>query len=207
MEIATLATIFAAGFVIMTPVGPVSTICIRRTVIYGATAGIAAGAGDALAVATYATIGVTGSTLLPRFFSPFATAWHIAISVVLLVVAFLIWKARPTLPKVAAPTRAGLAAGFGATLAMALANPADVVLFAALFAGLGIGVHTPLEQGLFFCTVFAGGCVYWVALALFLDRWRAGLTAGRMVWLNRACAALMVAGAAASLVSLARTAS
>jgi putative LysE/RhtB family amino acid efflux pump len=194
--ILTLATIFAAGFVIMTPVGPVSTICIRRTLIYGPRAGIIAGAGDAVAVATYATIGVTGSTLLPRFFAPFATVWHIVIS---------IWRSRPLLPKIASQSRANLASGFGTTLALALANPADIVLFAALFAGLGIVVHTPLEHVLFYGTILAGGCAYWTALAFFLKRWRAGLTTGRIVWLNRSCSALMVAAAVASLVSLARS--
>jgi threonine/homoserine/homoserine lactone efflux protein len=202
--ILTLATIFAAGFVIMTPVGPVSTICIRRTLIYGPRAGIIAGAGDAVAVATYATIGVTGSTLLPRFFAPFAIVWHIVIAIALVFVAIMIWRSRPLLPKIASQNRANLASGFGATLALALANPADIVLFAALFTGLGIVVHTPLEHALFYGTILAGGCAYWTALAFLLKRWRAGLTTGRIVWLNRSCSALMVAAAVTSLVSLAR---
>jgi threonine/homoserine/homoserine lactone efflux protein len=206
MNLITLAMIFAAGFVIMTPIGPVSTICIRRSLIYGRRAGIIAGAGDAAAIATYATIGVTGSTLLPHFFAPFATLWHLGISFVLVAVAILIWRTRPTLPKAASQTRASLAGGFGATLAIALANPADIVLFAALFAGLGIAIHTPLEHVIFCVTIFAGGCAYWIAMACLLDRWRAGLTIARMMWLNRSCSAFMLIGAAASLVSLARSA-
>jgi putative LysE/RhtB family amino acid efflux pump len=206
MKIATLAIVFAVGFVIMTPIGPVSTICIRRALIYGRHAGIVAGAGDAAAVATYATIGVTGSTFLPRLFAPFTTVWHIGIAVALVVVAVLIWRTRPTLPKVASQTRTGFAGGFGAALAIALANPADIVLFAALFAGLGIAVHTPLQYVLFCGMIFAGGCAYWVAMACFLDRWRTGLTTTRIMWLNRVCSAFMLSGAAASLVSLAKSA-
>jgi putative LysE/RhtB family amino acid efflux pump len=206
VEIATLATIFAAGFVVMTPVGPVSTICIRRALIYGPRAGIAAGAGDAVAVAAYASIGVTGSAFLPRVLAPFTTAWHVVISVVLVGVAIVMWRARPALLKIAAPSRAHLMSGFGAALAIALANPADIILFAALFARLGGAVHTPLEHALFFATFLAGGIAYWIALALFLDRWRAGLTTTRLMWLNRACSALMLSGAVASLASLARTA-
>jgi putative LysE/RhtB family amino acid efflux pump len=206
VTLVTLATIFAAGFIVMTPVGPVSTICIRRSLIFGPLAGIAAGTGDAVAVAIYASIGVTGSAFFPRFLAPFTTAWHIAISVVLVLVAILMWRSRPTLTTVAAPTRAHLASGFIAALAIALANPADIVLFAALFAGLGVVVHTPVEHALFFGAFFAGGVVYWVALALFLDRWRAGLTTSRVVWLNRVCSGLMMAGAGASLASLVRAA-
>jgi threonine/homoserine/homoserine lactone efflux protein len=204
VNIATLATIFAAGFVVMTPVGPVSTICIRRSLIYGFRAGIAAGAGDAIAVAIYATIGVTGGTLLPRLFAPFSNLWHVVIAAVLAVVAVFIWRSRPALPKDTTPTNGTLAGGFGAALGIALANPADIVLFAALFAGLGIAVHSVVEDAIFFLTFFAGGCAYWIALTLFLDRWRAGLTLGRMMWLNRACSALMLVGAGASIASLAR---
>jgi putative LysE/RhtB family amino acid efflux pump len=204
MNIATLATVFAAGFIIMTPVGPVSTICIRRALIYGRRAGIIAGAGDAVAVAIYATIGVTGGTLLPRLFAPFATLWHLCVAVVLVVVAVLIWRSRPALPEPAARTSSGLASGFAAALAIALANPADIVIFAALFTGLGVNVHTLLQDVLFYGAIFAGGCAYWVALVFFLDRWRAGLTASNMRWLNRASSALMLVAAAASLFSLAR---
>jgi threonine/homoserine/homoserine lactone efflux protein len=207
LSLVTCATIFAAGFVVMTPVGPVSTICIRRALIFGRRAGIVAGVGDAVAVATYASIGVTGGAFVPRLFAPFATAWHITVAIVLVVVAALIWRSRPALPKEGAQTRSSLAAGFGATLTIALANPADIVLFAALFAGLGIVVQTPFELALFAGVFFAGGCAYWIALTLFLNRWRSGLTTVRIMWLNRTCSVLMLVAALASLVSLTRTAS
>jgi putative LysE/RhtB family amino acid efflux pump len=206
MNIATFATVFAAGFIIMTPVGPVSTICIRRALIYGRWAGIIAGAGDAVAVAIYATIGVTGGTLLPRLFAPFATIWHLCVAAVLVIVAAVIWRARPALPDASTRTRSGLASGFAAALAIALANPADIVIFAALFTGLGVNVHTLLQDVLFYGTIFAGGCAYWVALVFFLDRWRAGLTVAHVRWLNRASAALMLVAAIASLVTLTRPA-
>jgi putative LysE/RhtB family amino acid efflux pump len=208
MNIGTLGMIFAAGFVIMTPIGPVSTICIRRSLMYGRRAGITAGAGDAAAVATYATIGTTGSTLLPHVFAPFATLLHIAVAFVLFAVAVILWRTQPTLPSMAAQTRLSrtiLAAGFAAALGIALANPADIVVFGALFAGLGIVVHTPLQHIFFCATIFAGGCAYWIAMACFLDRWREGLTTVRMLWLNRACSAFMLIGGTASLVSLAAT--
>ncbi len=207
MNIATLSTIFAAGFVVMAPIGPVSTICIRRALIYGPRAGIAAGAGDAVAVAAYASIGTTGSALLTNVFVRFTTVCHVVIAMVLVAVALLLWFSRPTLPKSEAPSNARLLSGFGAALGIALANPADIILFAALFGGLGIAVHTPVEHALFYAAFFAGGVAYWIAVALFLNRWRAGLTSSRLIWLNRACSGLMMSGAVASLVSLVRSTS
>ncbi len=196
--------IFAVGFFIMAPVGPVSTICIRRTLMYGPRAGVIAGAGAAVAVALYAIIGVTGTGLITRFFAPFAMLWQLIVAAVLIVVAVLIGRAKPELPDVATRTNAVLAGGFGAALALTLANPADILLFAAIFAGLGIAVHTPLEQIVFGAAIFTGGCSYWIVLALLIRRWRNGLTAQHIRWINRTCAILMIAAAAATLASLAR---
>jgi threonine/homoserine/homoserine lactone efflux protein len=202
MQALTAAIVFLAGFLIMTPVGPVSTICIRRALILGPLAGVVAGAGDAIAVAVYATLGVTGSTLIPRFFAHYSTVWHIVIALVLALVAVILWKAPPIVPKPDATNNATLVSGFGAALAIALANPADIVLFGALFAGLGVAVTTPADHVLFCASIFLGGCTYWLAVALILNHWRTSLTAGRVVWLNRASAALMLTAACASLASL-----
>jgi putative LysE/RhtB family amino acid efflux pump len=200
----TLAMVFGVGFIIMTPIGPVSTICIRRSLIYGPWAGIAAGAGNAVALAAYATVGISGSALLPHFFAAYSSLWHIVVAAVLILAAFLLWKARPLMPTAASTNQAAIAGGFGTTLAIALANPADIVLFAALFAGLGIAVHSTLEHVFFCATIFAGGCAYWIAVALTLNRWRCGLTAGNIRWLNRASSTLMLVGAGVSVVSLLR---
>ncbi len=204
MTITALVIVFLAGFVIMTPIGPVSTICIRRSLMFGRRAGVVAGAGDAAAIAVYGTIGVSGSTYLPHAFASFTTLWHVAIAVLLVVIAIFIWRARPTLPTLSPTTGGTLLGGFGAALAIALANPADIILFAALFASLGVVVHTPLDRVLFAGAIFSGGCAYWIAMAYFLERWRVGLTTARMRWLNRTCSAFMFIGAAASLASLAR---
>jgi threonine/homoserine/homoserine lactone efflux protein len=109
------------------------------------------------------------------------------------------------LPKIAAPTGATLFGGFAATLALALANPADIVVFAALFEGLRVVVQTPAEVALFCTAILLGGCAYWVVLALVLDRYRGQMTTGRMVVLNRAASTLMVVGAGASLMSIRAT--
>jgi len=199
-----IAMIFAVGFLIMAPVGPVSTICIRRALMYGPRAGAIAGAGAAVAVALYATIGVTGTGIITRFFAPFAMLWQLIVAAALLVVAVLIGRAKPELPDLESRTRAILAGGFGAALALTLANPADILLFAAIFAGLRITVHTPLEHVTFAAAIFAGGCCYWVVLSLLIRRWRNALTAEHIRWVNRTCSLLMIAAAAATLASVAR---
>ena len=202
MNILTLAIIFIVGFVVMAPVGPVSTICIRRSLLFGWLAGLTCGAGDAIAVALYATIGITGSTLMINVLKPFTTISHILIAIVLLIVALVIWKAKPQLPETAVPTTTNLAVGFVLTLGITLMNPGDIVLFAAIFAGIGITVHSVLEYVLFYSAMFLGGITYWVVLVLFLNKWRLSMTTRHIMILNRVCAGLMTAVAAASLFSI-----
>jgi len=51
--------------------------------------------------------------------------------------------------------------------------------------------------------IFAGGCTYWLLVSLVLNYWRAALTTGRVIWLNRASSAMMVVAAAEAAVGLA----
>jgi hypothetical protein len=67
----------------------------------------------------------------------------------------------------------------------------------------GVNVRSLAQEVLFCGAIFAGGCAYWIALVLLLNRWRAAL-GSRMMRLNRASSVLMLVAAAATLVSLAR---
>jgi threonine/homoserine/homoserine lactone efflux protein len=202
MSLLVLALVFIVGFIIMTPIGPVSTICIRQSLLYGRRAGILAGAGDAAAVAIYASMGVAGSTLLTHFFAPYTSILHVAVTIILLAAAIIIWKSKPILPELSVPKTTHLVSGFLAALLMALANPADIVLFAALFAGLGVIIHSPIEHSLFFITMFAGGSIYWIVVSLLIHNWRLNFKSSHIIWFNRACSLMLSLGAFASLGTL-----
>ena len=202
MNILMWATVFCVGCVVMTPVGPVSTIIIRRSLLFGWSAGVIAAIGDCLAVVIYATIGVTGSTFLTHSLVPFTMISHLIVAFVLAIVAMIMWSAKPKLPETNMPSTTNLISGFAMTFGLAMMNPADSILFAAVFAGLGIVIHTPLEYVVFFTLMFAGGLAYWVVLVSFLNKWRFSLKPVHIMVLNRVCAGLMGVVSASSLFSI-----
>ena len=53
---------FVLGFAIAASVGPISTLCLRRTLVEGRAVGLASGLGVATADATYGAIAAFGLT-------------------------------------------------------------------------------------------------------------------------------------------------
>ena len=68
-------------------------------------------------------------------------------------------------PEAAAETTC--ARGFGATLALTLANPATILSFAAIVASAAFGSHAPApgEAAQFVAGVFLGSSLWWLTLA------------------------------------------
>lgn len=199
------AVALVAGFVIMAPVGPVSTLCIRRALLAGPLPGIAAGAGDALAVAVYGTLGaVSGARLLERV--PLsAPAWHAGAAAVLALVGVVLWRAPAASRTDARGARMASLGGFLAALVLALMNPADIVVFGALFTAAGVHATGALAAGAVFAGLLAGGALYWTVVSLALGLRRLRLQPLHLQRLNRLCAALMFAAALASLLTRSRT--
>ena len=204
MTILMWCIVFGVGAIIQAPVGPVSTIIIRRSLLFGWSAGVVAALGDCLAVAFYGTIGVAGSTFIMNLLIPFAMVSHLIVAFVLAIVAMIMWSAKPKLPETKMPSTTDLVAGFAMTFCLAIMNVGDGVLFAALFSGLGIAIHTSLEYIVFFAIMFAGGLTYWISLVSFLNKWRFSLKPLHIMILNRVCAGLMIVVAASDLFSIYR---
>lgn len=155
----------AMGLAIAAPLGPIGALCINRTLAQGFRAGMAGGLGTALADAVYASLAAAG-------FAAFsATVARIDMPLGLLGGAFLIWlgiksfRAGP--PAAAAETQArGALATMAATFALTLANPATILSFAAIFAGLGLAQTAGIAEAVAVVLgVFLGSLLWWAVLS------------------------------------------
>ena len=128
------------GFTIAAAVGPISLLCIRRTLAEGRLVGIVSGMGVATADATYGAVAAFGLTAV----TDLLVDWRRALGVV--GGAFLLWLAWRTVPVRPAETatagngegRRGLPGAYLSTLGLTLTNPMTILSFAALFVGLGV---------------------------------------------------------------------
>jgi threonine/homoserine/homoserine lactone efflux protein len=195
----------ALGFSIAAPVGPIGVLCIRRTLAFGRVTGLVTGLGAATADALYGALAAFGLTALASVLVG-ARLWvHLIGGAFLLYLGIRTLLARPA-EKPADARGTGLVGAYASTLALTLANPATILSFAAVFAGLGVGLAGGrggyAAAALTTLGVFAGSALWWLLLSGGVSLLRARLTAGALRWVNRASGAILIAFA---LVALATT--
>jgi threonine/homoserine/homoserine lactone efflux protein len=166
------------GFTIAAAVGPISLLCIRRTLAEGHLIGLVSGMGVATADATYGAIAAFGLTAVTDLLVDWRRALGIVGGVFLL---WLAWRTFRSVPGEAAMTedgaRRGLPGAYLSTLALTLTNPMTILSFAALFVGLGVTGGTAAGAMLLTLGVFAGSAAWWVVLVAAVGALRSRLTA------------------------------
>jgi len=156
----------AFGFLLAATVGPMWILCFRRTLAHGRLFGFVSGMGVATADAIYGSVAAFGLTavsglLLAQKF------WLSAIGG-----AFLCWLGVTTLlsrpgNRPAEVPAGSLALAYTSTLGLTLTNPATILAFVAIFAGLGLAASANYtEAALVVVGVVLGSAFWWSMLAL-----------------------------------------
>ena len=156
----------AFGFLLAATVGPLWILCFRRTLAHGRLFGFVSGMGVATADALYGFVAAFGLTVVSNFLLA-QKFWLGAIGG-----AFLCWLgiktllSRPGAQAAEAPAT-NLAVAYTSTLALTLTNPATILAFVAIFAGLGLAASgSYAEASLVVLGVVLGSATWWVLLAL-----------------------------------------
>jgi len=173
------------GFAIAAPVGPIGVLCIRRSLHEGALVGFTVGMGAAVADACYGAIAGFGLSSI----SDFLVRWEDLLGIVggLLLVAFGL---RALLhdhhgEEVRVEGRS-LAKAFLGTFLLTATNPATIVTFIAIFAGLGIAAGLDYASAsMFVLGVLCGSAAWWAILANVAGSLRGHLTRDWMRVVNR----------------------
>ena len=155
----------ALGFAVAAPVGPMSLLCMRRTLADGFPAGFLSGLGVATADAIYGAVAAFGLVAVSGVLVGLGPWPRLVGAAALLYLGVSTLRSRP--PAADREARSdGLVGMFASTLALTLANPSTILSFAALFAGLGLGggeressAATAMVVG-----VFLGSALWWLLL-------------------------------------------
>jgi threonine/homoserine/homoserine lactone efflux protein len=193
------------GFSIAVPVGPIGLLCIRRTLADGRLSGLVTGMGAATADGCYGAVAAFGLTAVSSFLLGERLWVHLVGGAFLLYLGLRIVLAGPP-DKAAVVTRSGLGGAYASTILLTLSNPLTILSFAAAFAAFGVAGSrgTALSAGLITLGVFCGSALWWVILSGLVSALRTRLTAGALLWINRASGLLIVGFAVVSLVSAGR---
>ena len=186
------------GFSIAAPVGPIGVLCIQRTLAHGRLIGFASGLGAATADAAYGCIAAFGLTLISNMLVE-SQVWLRSIGGAFLL--WLAWKSYTAIPadadaagETAVERGAQVAGAFGSTLLLTLTNPATILSFLAVFAGImggaSMGSDGKTSAGyalalIMVLGVFVGSALWWFILSGVTGRYRERLQRRHLVWVNR----------------------
>ncbi|MBL8706793.1 MAG: LysE family transporter [Rhodospirillales bacterium] len=212
MEIEYFARGLVIGLAIAAPVGPIGLLCIRRSLDAGFPLGFLTGLGAAAADGVYGAVAAFGLTAVSSFLVAQQRWLALGGGVALLWLGWQSFTRRPAgvdAPGAAAAVDGGSAAAslarerlwaaFGSTFLLTLANPATILSFVAVFAGLGLaGTGLAGDAGgnaasamTIVLGVVLGSAAWWLFLAGSTAALRRQVPAGAIRWINTISGAIL----------------
>jgi threonine/homoserine/homoserine lactone efflux protein len=180
------------GFAIAAPVGPIGVLCIRRSLHEGPLVGFTVGMGAAAADAFYGAVAGFGLSTI----ADFLVRWEDLLGIVggLLLVAFGLRALLHDHHGEQVPVEGrSLPKAFLGTFLLTLTNPATIVTFLAIFAGLGIASGLDYASATTFVLgVLVGSAAWWAILANVAGSLRGHLTRDWMRVVNRVSGAFVL---------------
>ncbi len=182
------------GLSIAAPVGPIGVLCIRRTLVEGRAVGFVSGLGAAAADATYGAVAAFGLTVVASFLVNQELWLRLVGGTFLVYLGGRTLLSRPAEQAAKARVRRGLPGSYLSTLALTLTNPATILSFVAIFAGLGLvsAGGDALSAVTTVIGVFLGSALWWLILSGSVGFFRSTLKSGALVWVNRVSGGILV---------------
>lgn len=154
------------GFAIAAPVGPIGILCIQRSLHDGFKIGLMTGLGAALADGTYGLIAGFGLTSLSSLLVTHQFWIRIIGGLFLLYLGTKLFFTKPR-EKSAGNSDKSSWHALGTTYLLTLTNPATILSFVAIFAGLGLGTMNPnhVDAVIMVSGITIGSAIWWFILS------------------------------------------
>jgi len=174
------------GLTLAVPVGPISLLCIHRSVTDGRLHGIVSGIGVASADSFYAAVSFLGLTVISGLIIAQQFFFRFLAGIVLIFVGIRVFLSLPAV----ASTRTGhetYLKDFLSTAAIAIANPLTLLFFMVIVPGFGVVLYgnSILSAVEFVSGVFFGSVVWWVLLCGSVGTVRTRISGENLGLINR----------------------
>lgn len=177
---------FIIGLTLAVPVGPISLICIQRTIADGRLHGILSGLGVTTADSFYAAVAFLGLTAVSGLIISHQIFFRLLAGLILVLVGIRIWMSKPVRIEVS-PVHEPYYKDYLSMLAITIANPLTIIFFVAILPGFGfvIGGSTILSGLIFVGGVFSGSAAWWFVLCGLVGSVRSRISSGNLTTINR----------------------
>ena len=192
-----LAQSFVLGLGIAMPVGPIGVLVIRRSLSEGRSIGIASGLGAASADGIYGLIATLGLGLVSSLLAGVQFYTRLIGGAFLLYLAWTIYRAEPS-RQAAKVSGSSWWGAYLSTLALTLSNPATILFFFGVVAGLGVrGSAWAIVPGF-----FLGSASWWISLSVVASAFGTRLTPAHLRVVNIASSLVILGFALYALLGL-----
>lgn len=194
------------GLVLAAPVGPVGVLCVQRTLSEGRLHGLLSGLGAAFGDAIYGAIAAFGISAIQLWIADHQAGLRTIGGIILLILAaktLFVRSRRTAQTEVGKVHTESLPQDFISTFLLAITNPITMLVFAGLFATLGVtDAGDSVDNAALLVTgVFLGSALWWFALAFTANLARPYLDGGYQTWVSRISAAILIGFAAYALIT------
>lgn len=198
IDLASLFPIFIKsmgfGLAVAAPVGPMSILCMRRSLTVGWRHGMATGLGIAAGDGLYAAVAALGLTGISAFMLAYDRPLHLAAGLFLLYLGLkTFWRKGDDGAAAAAPTAASDARAFWGSLLLTLTNPPTIIMFAAIFAALAPkDGFEPVSALTTVGGVTLGSLLWWCFIVIGVTAFRHALGRRVRLWIDRLAGSFLV---------------
>ena len=189
------------GLVAALPAGPISVLCIKKSLTDRLLAGLAIALGAATGDGIFAFWAAVGMTNIGAFLLAHLTALRITASIVLALLGIKsLWYASSA--TITHPTSRSIIEGYLTALFLTLTNPLTFVTFAAAFAAVGLGDATRNAPHIAL-GVIIGSFSWFSSLAIAASFLRNQCSISALVTIQRVAGTLLIVCALGVLMSIA----
>ena len=190
------------GLTLAVPVGPISLICIHRTVAGGRLHGIFSGLGVATSDSFYAAVAFLGLTAVSGLIIGHQTAFRLVAGIALVIVGIQVFRSVPSVVRQGTETDSYIR-DFLSLLAIAAANPLTIIFFITILPGFIVVAHgtTLIAAVPFVAGVFLGSAVWWIILCGSLGTVRSRLSIENLQRINQV-SGILITGIGAGMLGL-----
>jgi len=194
---------YIIGFIIAAPFGPVGVLCMRRTLTRGPVSGMVSGLGAATADLMYAAVSAFGLTFISDFLVGKEHMFRLIGGIILLSLGIRFCFSRPKVGAQVAGKNIAIGDYFS-TFIITATNPVTVVLFVAVFTGLGI-INPSVD---YICTsmlvlgVFLGSVSSWFLLSQVVNVFRNRISDNILGRISRVAGVVLTAFGIVAILSI-----
>lgn len=184
------------GFVVAAPVGPVSVLCIRRTLTKGRFQGFATGLGATVGDGFYAAIAAFGLSFVIDFLMKEEFWFRLLGGLFLAAMGFYVLykKRRPEQFKKPNKEMEHLGEAFYSALLLDLSNPIIILAYIAIFSGFGLATadHHVFSGMIIIAGVVIGAALWWFLLTQLVALNKKRLRPESLVTISRVAGLLLI---------------